>query len=73
MKNTDTTNMKETKFPYFTGDCGLGINPSEGSWDGNKFTTPEGVDWYLPDDIPSEELLDGQGIVWLFAEPNRGE
>ncbi len=61
------------KFPYFTGDRGLGLDPSEGRWENYKFITPEGQEWYLPDDIPSNDLLDGQGIVWLFSVANRGE
>jgi hypothetical protein len=67
MKNTNTTNMK---FPYYTGDCGLGLDPSEGSWDGhNKFTTPEGQEWYLLDE--EADTRDGNGIVWLFGSPTR--
>lgn len=66
MENTDTTNMKETKFPYYTGDCGLGLDPSDGHWDGYKFITPQGDEWHLPSDVPSDDLLDGNGIVWLF-------
>jgi hypothetical protein len=67
MKNTDTTNMKETKFPYYTGDCGLGLDPSEGHWDGYKFITPQGDEWYLLDE--EADTRDGNGIVWLFGSP----
>jgi hypothetical protein len=61
----DPAMTKETKFAYYTGDCSLGLEPSEGHWDGNKFTS-DGVDWYLPSYVEDNELLDGQGIVWLF-------
>jgi hypothetical protein len=67
MKNTDTTNM--TKFPYYTGDCGLGLDPSEGRWDGNKFITQQGDEWYLLDE--EADTRDGNGIVWLFGSPTR--
>ena len=70
IKITDANNKME-KFPYYTGDCGLGLDPSEGHWNNNKFTTPEGQEWYLPSDVPSEDLLDGNGIVWLFSVANR--
>jgi hypothetical protein len=60
--------IKIEKFPYYTGDWGLGLDPSEGSWDGNKFTS-DGVDWYLHD----EEAVtsDGNGVVWLYPLANR--
>jgi hypothetical protein len=55
---------EQIKFPYYTGNSSLGLEPSEGSWDGNKFTSVGGVDWYLHD----EEAVtsDGNGVVWLL-------
>ena len=59
------------KFPYYTGDCSLGLAPSEGVWHGRKFTPARGEwyqpgEWHLPPDVPSGDLLEGNGIVWLF-------
>jgi hypothetical protein len=73
MKITEKNEIQIEKFPYYTGDRATGFDPSEGRWDGNRFFTPEGQVWYLPDDIPDNDLFDGQGIVWLFSAPNRGE
>ena len=57
---------KEAKFAYYTGDSSLGLTPSEGLWDGNRFTS-DGVDWYLHD--TEAVTSDGNGVVWLYPYP----